>query len=56
VAIRKVTPGDRIGSKWIVTEGLNAGDRVIAEGVMKVGPGMPVNPKPFSETAEAKGN
>jgi membrane fusion protein, multidrug efflux system len=55
VSIRKVTPGDRIGSKWIVTDGLNPGERVIAEGVMKAGPGMPVNPKPFAEAADTKG-
>ena len=55
VSIRKVTPGERIATKWIVTDGLNPGERVIAEGVMKVGPGMPVNPKPFAEAPEAKG-
>ncbi len=55
VGIRKVTTGERIGSKWIVTEGLNQGERVVAEGVMKSGPGMQVNPKPFAEVAEAKG-
>ena len=40
-----VKVGDRIGSTWIVREGLNPGDRVIAEGVLKVRPGMVVNPK-----------
>jgi membrane fusion protein (multidrug efflux system) len=55
VGIRKVTTGNRVGSKWIVTEGLNPGERVIAEGVMKSGPGMTVNPKPFAELAETKG-
>jgi membrane fusion protein (multidrug efflux system) len=55
VSVRKVTTGDRVGSKWIVTEGLNPGERVVAEGVMKSAPGMPVNPKPFAEVAEAKG-
>jgi RND family efflux transporter MFP subunit len=55
VSIRKVITGNRVGNKWIVTEGLNPGERVIAEGVMKSGEGMTVNPKPFAEVAEAKG-
>jgi membrane fusion protein (multidrug efflux system) len=49
VSIRRVTPGDRNGSKWIVTEGLKAGERVVAEGVLKARPGVQVNPKPFVE-------
>jgi len=42
-AIVKV--GDRIGSDWIVEEGLKPGERVVADGLFKIGPGMPVNPK-----------
>jgi membrane fusion protein (multidrug efflux system) len=49
VSIRAVTPGDRVGTMWIVTEGLRAGERVVAEGLQKARPGMPVNPKPFVE-------
>ncbi len=45
VNVVPVKVGDRIGSTWIVREGLNPGDRVIAEGVLKVRPGMVVNPK-----------
>ena len=48
VAIRNVTPGERVGTMWIITEGLKPGERVVAEGVQKVGPGAEVNPKPFS--------
>ena len=48
VAIRNVTPGDRVGKLWIITEGLKPGERVVAEGVQKVGPGALVNPKPFT--------
>jgi RND family efflux transporter MFP subunit len=57
VSIRTVTPGDRVGSDWIITEGLKPGDRVVAEGVQKVRPGAQVNPKPYtpdSATAEAR--
>ena len=48
VIIRPVKVGDRVGNQWIIAEGLNPGDRVIAEGVQKVRPGMQVNPKPFA--------
>jgi RND family efflux transporter MFP subunit len=47
VSIRTVKVGDRVGSEWIIAEGLKPGERVIAEGVQKVRPGMQVNPKPF---------
>lgn len=36
-----------IGSKWLVLEGLNAGDRVILEGLQKIRPGMAVKVVPF---------
>ncbi|HKW38261.1 MAG TPA: efflux RND transporter periplasmic adaptor subunit [Burkholderiales bacterium] len=39
---RPVSLGDWQGDAWIVTEGLAAGDRVIVDGVMKIGPGAPV--------------
>jgi len=32
-----------IGDKWLIDEGLKAGDRVIIEGLQKVRPGAPVN-------------
>ena len=48
VSIRPVKVGDRVGTEWIVAEGLKQGERVIVEGVQKVGPGMQVNPKPFA--------
>ncbi len=47
VSIHTVTVGDRVGSDWIVTDGLKAGEAVVAEGVQKVRPGMQVNAKPF---------
>jgi RND family efflux transporter MFP subunit len=61
VSIRTVAVGDRVGSQWIITDGLKRGDRVVAEGVQKVRPGAQVNPKPYvpdsttaSPTPEAK--
>ena len=39
---RTVNAEQSIGDKWVVTEGLAAGDRVIVEGLQKVKPGAPV--------------
>jgi RND family efflux transporter MFP subunit len=47
ISTRTVKVGERIGSKWIIEEGLNAGETVVVEGTQKVRPGMVVNPKPF---------
>jgi RND family efflux transporter MFP subunit len=51
VSIRTVSVGDRVGTQWIVAEGLKQGDRVVVEGVQKVRSGMQVNPKPFAAEA-----
>jgi membrane fusion protein, multidrug efflux system len=47
VSIRPVTVGDKVGSSWIITDGLKPGDRVVAEGTQKVSDGIHVNPKPY---------
>ncbi len=47
VRIQTVQVGDRVGSDWIIADGLKPGERVVAEGVQKVRQGMQVNPKPF---------
>jgi RND family efflux transporter MFP subunit len=49
VGIRAVKLGDRIGSMWIVTEGLKSGEVVVTEGVQNARPGTQVSPKPFVE-------
>jgi len=53
VSIRTVKVGDRVGAQWIIVDGLKRGERVVAEGVQKVRPGVQVNPKPFA--VESKG-
>jgi membrane fusion protein (multidrug efflux system) len=53
VDIRPVTVGERIGSDWIISKGLQPGEQVIAEGTQKVRPGATVNPKPFVAEAPA---
>ena len=45
VLARSIVPGDRVGDRIIVTQGLKPGDRVIVEGVQKVRPGAIVNPQ-----------
>ncbi|MCI0387831.1 MAG: efflux RND transporter periplasmic adaptor subunit [Acidobacteria bacterium] len=47
VSIRSVKVGNRVGPMWIIEEGLNPGERVVAEGTQKVRPDVVVNPKPF---------
>ena len=57
VSIRTVKVGDRVGSLWIIADGLKPGERVVAEGVQKVRPGAQVKPKPYvpdNATAQAR--
>jgi len=46
VQLRQVEVGSRVGTRWIVTSGLNAGERVIVEGLQKITDGMQVKPEP----------
>ena len=54
VSIRPVKVGERVGSLWIVQEGLKRGERVVTEGVQRVKAGMTVNPKPLKAMTEDK--
>lgn len=38
---RTVEVGEAVGDKWLVRDGLEAGDRVIVEGLQKIRPGAP---------------
>jgi membrane fusion protein, multidrug efflux system len=49
VAIKEVKAGNQVGSLWVIDEGLQPGDKVIAEGIQKVKDGMTVSTKPFTE-------
>jgi membrane fusion protein (multidrug efflux system) len=55
VDIRPVVVGERIGSDWLIAQGLKPGEKVIAEGTQKVRPGMTVEAKPFVAAAPAAG-
>jgi len=48
---RDVVPGPWAGDRWIIDRGLQPGDRVIVDGVQKVGPGRPVRPSPLADSA-----
>ena len=42
VEVRQVTASQAIGDKWLVTDGLKTGDRVIVTGLQKIKPGVQV--------------
>ena len=50
---RPLTLDRAIGSRWLVTSGLQAGDRVIVEGIQKARPGTPVKAVPFDAGQKA---
>jgi membrane fusion protein (multidrug efflux system) len=45
VEARPVRLGEWLGKDWIVLSGLNPGDRVIVDNILKLRPGMPVAPR-----------
>jgi len=49
VETRTVTATERLGTLWAIEKGLEAGDRVIIEGIQRVQPGMKVNVKTVPE-------
>jgi membrane fusion protein (multidrug efflux system) len=46
VHLRNVQVGDRVGSLWIILQGLKPSDRVVTEGIQKVKEGLTVSPLP----------
>jgi RND family efflux transporter MFP subunit len=48
---RPVKVGPRVGSQWVITDGLKAGEQVIVQGTLKVRPGVTVQPKPYQAPA-----
>jgi membrane fusion protein (multidrug efflux system) len=53
VVQRRVTLGAALGSEVVVEQGLEAGERVIVEGIQKVRPGQRVAPTPAPPAARA---
>src|SRR5712671_5050712 len=57
INFRTVKVGERVGTLWVIEEGLHPGERVVVEGVQKVRPGMAVHPTPFvAEPTKTGGN
>jgi len=54
INIRAVKLGEKSGAMWVVEDGLKPGESVVAEGTLKVRPGMTVSPKPY--VAKASGS
>ncbi|WP_340616300.1 efflux RND transporter periplasmic adaptor subunit [Xenorhabdus entomophaga] len=59
VELRNINAAQALGNKWLVKEGLKAGDRVIVTGLQKIMPGITVKPtetdlnaKPTADQAE----
>lgn len=61
---RPIKIGERVGTNWIITEGLKPGERVVVEGIQKIQmaaaanpqfikEGVPVSPKPYQAPAES---
>jgi membrane fusion protein, multidrug efflux system len=46
VELRMVKAGERVGTLWVIDEGLKASDRIVVEGVQKVRTGIKVKPLP----------
>jgi membrane fusion protein (multidrug efflux system) len=48
-----VTPGSRFEDQWIITEGVEAGQRIVVEGVQRLRPGTKVSASPYEPSAGA---
>ena len=53
VSIRPVTMGERIGAMWEVKKGLEAGDRVVVQGIQKAREGALVTVKDWTPPSDA---
>jgi len=45
IRFANVKVGERIGSNWIVEDGLKPGEHVVTDGLFHIAPGAKVNPK-----------
>jgi membrane fusion protein (multidrug efflux system) len=55
VSVRTIKVGDKADKDIVVLEGLNAGERVIVEGMQKVRPGGQVNPVVGDSASKTQG-
>jgi len=53
-SIRPVKTGERVGQMWVITEGVKAGEQVIAEGMQKAREGATVRTKQFNSLGQGE--
>jgi membrane fusion protein (multidrug efflux system) len=53
IALRVLKTDRAVGDRWLVSAGLEEGDRVVVEGLQLAQPGAKVQPEEFRETAQA---
>jgi len=53
-SIRPVKMGQRVGQMWVITDGIKAGEQVIAEGMQKAREGVTVRPKQFNLSGQGE--
>ncbi len=53
VAAREVKGAGWSGGGWLIESGLQAGDRVVVDGIQKIGPGMVVHPVALADSSAA---
>jgi len=53
VELRTVTTTQAIGDKWVVTDGLKSGDKIIVTGLQKIKPGVQVTAQEVDQNAAA---
>ncbi|HEV2206447.1 MAG TPA: efflux RND transporter periplasmic adaptor subunit [Candidatus Acidoferrales bacterium] len=54
IEIRSVEVGQRVGTMWVINKGISAGERVVAEGTLKVRDGSAVTPVPYSPAGTSR--
>jgi membrane fusion protein (multidrug efflux system) len=52
VSMRTVKPGEKVGTMWVIDEGLKPGEQVVVEGLQKLREGTLVIPKPADLSGE----
>lgn len=55
VTIKNIDLGPQIGDMWVVESGLQAGDKVVVDGLQRIKNGMTVAPSPFKNTLASTG-
>ena len=55
VQIRQVKVGEKVGSLWVIEDGLKAGDRIVVEGMQRIRDGQVVKPAAWNPTTPPPG-